>query len=59
MFNFYLMIIKSENQSMMSLKYYFNYNSFIRKIIARIFFNDYDVSNVFNNDRSAIMFRID
>ena len=59
MLNFYLSIIKPENKSMMSLKYCFIYNSFIRKNIAEIFLNDYDVTNVFDNDRSAIMSRID
>ena len=37
----------------MSLKYYFSYNSFIRKNIVDIFFNGYGVTNVFDNDRSA------
>ena len=56
MFNFYLSSIKSENKSMTSsLKYHFSYNSFRRKNIAEIFFYDHDVTNVFDNDRSAIM----
>ena len=38
-FNFYLSIIKSENRSMMSLKYYFSYNSCISKNIVEIFFD--------------------
>ena len=33
--------------SMMSLKYYYSYNSFIRKNMAETFFNDYGVTNVF------------
>ena len=49
---------KSVNKSM-SLKYYFSCNSFIRKNIAEIFFNDYDITTVFDNDRFAIMSRID
>jgi len=57
-FNFYLSIIKYKNKST-SLKYYFSHNCFIRKNIAEIFFNDYDVNNVFDNDRSAISSRID
>ena len=56
MFNIYLSIIKSQNKSMMCLKHYFSYNSFIRKNIAQMFFNDY---NVFDNHRSTIMSRID
>ena len=44
---------------MVSLKYNFSYNSFIRKNIAEIFFNDYDITNVFDNDRSVIISRID
>ena len=44
---------------MLSLKYYFCYNSFIRKNVAEVFLNDYDVVYVFDNDRSAIMSRID
>ena len=44
---------------MMSLKYYFRYNSFIRKSIAEIFFNDYDITNVLDNDMPAIMSRVD
>ena len=44
---------------MMSFKYYFSYNSLIRKNIAEINFNYYDVTNVFDDDRSAIMSRID
>ena len=44
---------------MMSLKYYFSYNYLIRKNIAKIFFNDYDVINVFDNDKFEIMSRID
>ena len=59
MFNFYLSIVNSKNKSMLSLKYYFCYNSFIRKNVAEIFLNDYDVIDVFDNDRSAIMSRID
>ena len=59
MFNFYLSIVNSENKSMLSLKYYFCYNSFIRKNVAEIFLNDYDVVDVFDNDRSEIMSRID
>ena len=60
MFNFYLSIIKSsDNKSMISLKYYLNYNFFIRKNITEIFFNDFDVTNVFDNYRSAIMSMID
>ena len=43
----------------MSLKYYFSYKTFIRKNIAEIFFNDYGVTNVFDNDRFAIITRID
>ena len=43
----------------MSLKYYFSHNFFIRKNIAEIFVDDYDVTNVFDNDRSAIMSRTD
>ena len=31
----------------------------MRKNITKIFFNDYNVTNLFNNDRSAIMYRID
>ena len=58
-FNFYLSITKSENKSLMSSKYYFSHKSFIRKNIAEIFLNDYDVTNVFDNDKSAIMSRID
>ena len=54
MFNFYLSIIKSENKTMMSLKYYFSYNYFIKKNITEIFLNDKDVTNVFDNDRSEI-----
>ena len=30
---------------MMCLKYYFKYNSFIRKYIADIFFKNYDIPN--------------
>ena len=59
MFNFYLSIVNSENKSILSLKYYFCYNSFIRKNVAEVFLNDYDIINVFDNDRSAIMSRID
>ena len=44
---------------MLSLKYYFRYNSFIRKNVAEVFSKDYDVDDVFDNDRSAIMSRID
>ena len=44
---------------MLSLKCYFGYNSFIRKNVADIFLKDYDVVDVFDNDRSAIMSRID
>ena len=44
---------------MMSLKYYFSYNSFRRKNIAEIFFNNYDFTDVIDNDRSAIIPRID
>ena len=44
---------------MSSLKYYFRYKDFIRKNIAEIFFTDYDITNVFDNDRSAIMSSID
>ena len=44
---------------MMSLIYYFTYNSFIRQNIAEIFFNDFDVTIVFDNDGSAIMSRGD
>ena len=40
---------------MLSLKYYFCYNSYRRKNVAEIFLNDYDVADVFDNDRSAIM----
>ena len=57
MFNFYLSIIISEYKSMMALKYYFKYNSFMRKNAAELFLNDYDVTNTFDNDRSTIMFR--
>ena len=57
MFNFYLLIIKSENKS--SMKYYFSWNSCIKKVIADIFFNDCDVTNIFDNDRSVIISRID
>ena len=32
---------------------------FIRKNVAEVFLKDYDVVDVFNNDRSAIMSRID
>ena len=49
--NMYPSFIKSENKSMMSLKYYFSYNSFIRRNIAEIFFNDYDDTNLFDNNR--------
>ena len=56
MFNFYLSIVKSENNSMMSLKCYFIYNSFIRKNTIEINFN---VTDAFDNDRFAIMSRID
>ena len=60
MFNFYLSIIKYENKSLISLKYYFSYNHFISKNITEIFFSDYyDFTNVFDNDRSAIVFKID
>ena len=59
MLNFYLSLIKSENRSMMSLKYYFSYKSFLRKNIVEIVFNNYDVSNVFVNDMSALKSRID
>ena len=51
--------MKSENKLMMSLKYYFSYNSFRRKYIAEIFFNDFGITNVLDDDRSAIMSRID
>ena len=44
---------------MMSLKYYFRHSSFLRKYSADIFFNDFDTPNVLNNDRSAIMSRIE
>ena len=44
---------------MLSLKDYFRYNSFIRKNVTEIFLNDYDVVDMFDNDRSAIMSRID
>ena len=43
----------------MSSKYYVSYNSFIRKDIAKIFVNDHDITNVFDNFRSAIMYWID
>ena len=39
MFNFYLLWIKSENKSMISLKYCSGYNSFIRKIIKPNYFS--------------------
>ena len=44
---------------MMSLKLYFGDNFFIRKNIAEIFVNDYDVTNVFNIECSTIMSKID
>ena len=44
---------------MLRLKYYFSYNSLIRKNITEIYVNDYDVTNIFDNDKSAIMFRIE
>ena len=59
MINFYKLIIKSENKPIMSLKYYVNCVSFIRKNIAEIFFRYYDVTNVFYSDRSAKMSSID
>ena len=37
------------------LKYYFCYNSFLRKNVAEIFLNDYDDFDVFDNGMSAIM----
>ena len=40
---------------MMSLKYYLSYTSFIRKNTAEIFFNYYDVTNLFDNKKSAMM----
>ena len=43
----------------MSLEYYFSHKSFMRKNIAEIYLIDYDVTNVFDNNRSAIMSRID
>ena len=51
----YLIIALKFIMNMMSLKYYFSYNSFIRKNIPEISLNYYDVTNVFDNDRSAIM----
>ena len=33
--------------------------NFIRKNVAEVFLKDYDVFDVFNNDRSAIVSRID
>ena len=59
LFNFNLSSIKFENKSMMSPKYYFRYNSFIRKNIADIFCNDYDIPNKVDKDWSAIMSMID
>ena len=59
MFNSYLSIVNSKNKSMLSLTYYFCYNSFIRQYVSEIFLNDYDVVDVFDNDKSAIMSRID
>ena len=44
---------------MMSPKYYFRYNSFIRKNIADIFCNDYDIPNKVDKDWSVIMSMID
>ena len=44
---------------MMGLKYCFSYDSFIRNNVTRIFFDDYNFTNVFDNDRSALMSRID
>ena len=52
---FYLSIKKSENNSMMSLNYYFIYNYFMIKNISDLFFNDYDIPYVFTNDTSAII----
>ena len=43
MFNIYITIMKSEKNSMMSLKYYFSYKSFIRKKLAEIFLNVYEL----------------
>ena len=59
MFNFCLSNVNSKNKSMLSFKYYLCYNSFIRKNVAELFLKDYDVVDVFDNDRSAIMSRID
>ena len=42
----------------MSLKYYFSYNSVVRKNIAEILFHHYDVTNVYDNDRSALISRM-
>ena len=44
---------------MMSLKNYFSYNSSRRKNIAEIFFNNYDFTDVIDNDRSAILSTFD
>ena len=43
MFNFYLLIIRYENKSTISLKLNISYNSFTRKNIVEIFFNDHDL----------------
>ena len=37
----------------------FIHNSFISKNIAEIFFNDYDDTNIYDNDRSVMLSRID
>ena len=44
---------------MTSLKYYFRYNSFVRNIVDDIFLIDYDIPNVYDNDRSAVMSSVD
>ena len=49
-FNFKSSITKYEDKSIMSLKYYFRHNSFVKTNLADIFFNDYDILNVRNND---------
>ena len=48
MFSFSLSIIKSDNESMMSLKYYFSYN-FHKKKYSRNIFQEFGITNVFDN----------
>ena len=58
MFNFHLSIRESENLDNDEFENTVLVISFIRKYVAENLFNDYDVTNVFDNDNHAIMSRI-